>query len=168
MLPREMGGAHVEGMPNIRGMLYVLLHLRISPWALLGLTLAFTAALLLLLAFAAHRQPASSLLLPFIITVTLLTSYYCYMFDLSLLMLGFVLVARYVMKRDLVPKRWAMLLTVAYFYVVPFFSPSLERMMVYFFFGVLALTAELFLEIADPQRDPVRLPRPILAGPAES
>ncbi len=58
-----------------------------------------------------------------------------------------------------------MLAVIAYFYVIPFFSPSLERMMVYFFFGMVALAAGAFLEVATPHRDAVRLARPILAGP---
>jgi hypothetical protein len=149
VLPREMGGAHVEGMPNIRGMLYVLLHGHASSPVLVSLTLGATALLVVMVVVAVRREGGiCGLVLPFVITVALLSSYYCYLFDLSLLMLAFVLVMRWIGERDLTPKRTLMLLTIFSFYAIPFLSGNLDRMIVYLFFATMALAIELFAEIA--------------------
>ena len=153
VLPRELGGAHVEGMPNIRGMLYVLLHTDVSSRLLVSLTLVATGLLLLLIASAVKRaEGLSDLVFGFAVMATLLASYYCYLFDLSLLMLAFVLALHHIGDYSVSVRTIAVVLTIGALYVVPFFSPSLEKMIVYLFTAMLLLTCELFAEIWYPKR----------------
>jgi hypothetical protein len=159
VLPREMGGAHVEGMPNVRGILYVLLQGHVSTIVLVCVTLLATVILLaLVVATVRAKALVSELVFAFIITTTLLASYYCYLFDLSMLLLAFVLLLSYLRRRDLTPIRFAIVLTILLLYVLPFFSPTLERMIVNLFFATLALSFELRWEISAGSRRQIVVP----------
>jgi hypothetical protein len=88
------GGENLWAMPNLRGLLYDLLHTRFSTQHLQQIALGISASLVivLLVFFGKIKIRPSNRDLGFslAIVITLLASYHCYLHDLSLLLLPFL------------------------------------------------------------------------------
>jgi hypothetical protein len=146
-------------MPNVRGFLYVLLHSRVPDHRLQALTLVLSLALMLLVVVAFRRDNQRSLALGFslILSVTLLVSYHCLMYDTSLLLLSFFLVGGYLRGRKATSLQVALALAVYGVFLLPAFSFWLHGMPVGMFFGMLTLATFQFTELLSHLR---RAPAP--------
>jgi hypothetical protein len=137
----------------------VLLHSRVPDHRLQALTLVLSLALMLLVVVAFRRDNQRSLALGFslILSVTLLVSYHCLMYDTSLLLLSFFLVGGYLRGRKATSLQVALALAVYGVFLLPAFSFWLHGMPVGMFFGMLTLATFQFTELLSHLR---RAPAP--------
>ncbi len=139
------GGEYPEFMYNLRGFAYVLLHSKLANTTLHTGTLVVSAIMMLLVAvpFLARRRNLSAVDFSFIVVVTLLASYHCYVYDMSLLVLPLLLVAGHIAGQELTGKRIAMALTAGALFMLPSVLPLL------FPVALLLFAALLFFEMSE-------------------
>jgi hypothetical protein len=148
-IPTGFGGDYAPYMANVRGMLYLLLHPRISDPHLQILVMAISSLLIVAAAvvFRSCSDQPYELRCALLLAVTALTSHHYYLHDMSVLLLAFLLCLGYIHGR---PLRWNLVVLMgiaASFYVIPFSSASYQRTIVYLFAATVMFTTTLMIEI---------------------
>ncbi|MGC2108418.1 MAG: glycosyltransferase family 87 protein [Candidatus Korobacteraceae bacterium] len=166
-LPQGSGGDYPLAMPNIRGISYLLLRTRFPDGILQPLILVFSLALIILAAIAFKTQASRNLGLAcaLVVTVTVMTSYHCYLHDLSLLILPFLLVAADVRWRGISAWPMVALLAISAVFIVPFVSGAYQRSLLTFFAATVVLGTSLVMTMRGV---PCHRPRGKIRGLTES
>jgi len=144
-LPLDISGAYPDRMPNLRGLIYVLLgsHASLHTSQVIAAALSVLAILLLVL-FCSRKRKLSDLDLSLVIAVSLPVSYYVHDSDLSLLVLPFFIVADYVSNRQLTKLRFTIVVGVIALFISPYFGMSVVTISLALLLFVTALFLESF------------------------
>ena len=146
-LPLGLGGPDLRLMPNVRGILYGVLHSRISTNSLEALTIVLSLALMMAVWVSLRKRESLTLGFALVIVVTLLTSYYGYMHDMSLLLVSFLLTGSYLRGRKLGPVEVTLAFAVYALFLLPAVSVSFHMMVIGVFLGMLLLTGLQFTRL---------------------
>jgi hypothetical protein len=148
-LPLGLGGPDLRLMPTVRGILYTALHSRIPINSLEKLTIVLSLALMMTVGVSLRNRESLTLGFALVIVVTLLTSYYGYMHDMSLLLVSFLLTGSYLRGRKLGPVEVTITFAVYALFLLPAISASFHIMVVGMFLGMLLLAGLQFAELLD-------------------
>jgi hypothetical protein len=169
----QLGGEHPASMPNLRGILYSLLHTRVTPALLQQVTFAISLVLLAGVALLLKREKQ---VLPegfsLVLIVTLLTSYHAYLHDDSLLLLPCLILGTETLRSHEPLFQVLASLTVATVFVVPLAPTSLTTTVSQMFVVVLAfatlMSVRLFMrdKTQPTPQDMKRLDLPATYGSA--
>ena len=145
-LPADVAAAYPDKMPNLRGLVYILLgsHLSLQRSQMLAAVLSL-AAIGLLLLFLWGRRKLSNLDFALVVTVSLLASYHVNLHDLALLELPLYTVADYVSSGDLTKGRVAMVVGGIAVFIAPHFGISALAIAI----ALLIFACTLFQECAN-------------------
>ena len=120
-LPPDVAGAYPEAMPNLRGLVYVVLNSKASSLVIQVTVIGCSVLLLLLvwISFYGNSGRMSGIAFSLIVVASLMVSYHLNMHDLTLLILPMFLVADYVAERELTPIRLLLGLAAGLLFILP-------------------------------------------------
>jgi len=120
-LPPDVAGAYPEAMPNLRGLVYVVLNSKVSSLVIQGTVIGCSMLMLLLIWISCFSNSGrmSGIAFSLIVVASLMVSYHLNTHDLTLLVLPMFLVADYVAARELTAIRVLLGMGAGLVFIVP-------------------------------------------------
>ena len=148
------GGEHPESMPNLRGLIYILLHRSVSEAALARITIALSIVPLVPPALLLRRRSSTVFEAGYslVMVVSLLVSYHAYLHDTSLLLLPFFLIGGQMSRGRWAAHSAATASVIVSLYVIPLLPASLSATAMQMCPAMLAFTMLLCLELTEARR----------------